>query len=86
MPHSCDQIECTDFVLLDKHYLLKILIVFSVAGCSFLVMVVLLKILSLKLLILRGGDLPTNCLVKTRLPILIDAKKALINMLRSNHV
>ena len=29
MQHSCDQIECTDLVLLGKLYLLKILIVFS---------------------------------------------------------
>jgi hypothetical protein len=48
-------------------------------------MVVMLKILSLKLLILRSEELPTDYLVKTQLPILIDAKKAVINMLRSNH-
>jgi hypothetical protein len=35
MPHSCDQIEGTDLVLLGKFYLLKILIVFSVAGRIF---------------------------------------------------
>jgi hypothetical protein len=29
--------------------------------------------------------MPTDCLVKTQLPILIDAKKSVINMLRSNH-
>jgi hypothetical protein len=48
-------------------------------------MVVMLKILSLKLLILRSEELPTDYLVKTQLPILMDAKKAVINMLRSNH-
>ena len=35
MPHSCDQIEGADWVLLGKLYLLNILIVFSVAGRIF---------------------------------------------------